>query len=271
MIEINDVSRTYRRGVGRHPCARARVRRHRGRPLRRLHGAVGLGQVDAAQPGVGHRPAERRRGVRRRRRRLNDLSEDELAHWRARHVGLIFQFFNLMPVLDARDNVALPLLLTHLDKRRAPAARRDRAARRRPRRALRPLPAHAVGRRAAARRHRPRHRHRSRPDRRRRADRRPRRAQRRGDPQPAAPAQERVRQDGRHGHPRSARAALRRRRATPRQGPAARRRGRASAPRDAIRLAAGGGAGRRRARTGAMKYLGLIRRQPRPQQAAHAP
>src|SRR5512139_1772578 len=48
---------------------------------------------------------------------LNDLTEDELAAWRARHVGLIFQFFNLMPVLTARDNVALPLLLTHLDKR----------------------------------------------------------------------------------------------------------------------------------------------------------
>lgn len=48
--------------------------------------------------------------------RLNDLSEDELAQWRARHVGLIFQFFNLIPVLSARDNVALPLLLTHLGK-----------------------------------------------------------------------------------------------------------------------------------------------------------
>jgi putative ABC transport system ATP-binding protein len=48
---------------------------------------------------------------------LNDLSEDELAHWRARHVGLIFQFFNLMPVLNALDNVALPLLLTDLDKK----------------------------------------------------------------------------------------------------------------------------------------------------------
>jgi putative ABC transport system ATP-binding protein len=48
--------------------------------------------------------------------RLNDLSEDELARWRARHVGLIFQFFNLIPVLSARDNVALPLLLTRLSK-----------------------------------------------------------------------------------------------------------------------------------------------------------
>jgi putative ABC transport system ATP-binding protein len=47
---------------------------------------------------------------------LGGLSEDELAHWRARHVGLIFQFFNLIPVLNALDNVALPLLLTDLDK-----------------------------------------------------------------------------------------------------------------------------------------------------------
>ncbi|MCK6553471.1 ABC transporter ATP-binding protein [Candidatus Binatia bacterium] len=48
--------------------------------------------------------------------RLDDLTEDDLAAWRARHVGLIFQFFNLIPVLNARDNVALPLLLTHLGK-----------------------------------------------------------------------------------------------------------------------------------------------------------
>jgi putative ABC transport system ATP-binding protein len=47
---------------------------------------------------------------------LNELTEDELAAWRARHVGLIFQFFNLIPVLTALDNVALPLLLTHLGK-----------------------------------------------------------------------------------------------------------------------------------------------------------
>lgn len=49
--------------------------------------------------------------------RLDDLDEDQLAEWRARHVGLIFQFFNLIPVLDALHNVALPLLLTRLDKK----------------------------------------------------------------------------------------------------------------------------------------------------------
>jgi putative ABC transport system ATP-binding protein len=60
--------------------------------------------------------------------RLNDLSEDELAAFRARHIGFEIQFFNLNPVLSARENVPLPLLLTHL-KRREREARADTALR----------------------------------------------------------------------------------------------------------------------------------------------
>ncbi|HEY6895845.1 MAG TPA: ABC transporter ATP-binding protein [Rhodocyclaceae bacterium] len=48
---------------------------------------------------------------------LGAMSEADLADWRARHVGFIFQFYNLMPVLTAFENVELPLLLTHLSRR----------------------------------------------------------------------------------------------------------------------------------------------------------
>jgi putative ABC transport system ATP-binding protein len=44
------------------------------------------------------------------------LSEAELSKWRASNVGFIFQFYNLIPVLDALENVELPLLLTSLSK-----------------------------------------------------------------------------------------------------------------------------------------------------------
>jgi putative ABC transport system ATP-binding protein len=48
--------------------------------------------------------------------RIDTLSNSQLARWRAHHVGFIFQFYNLMPVLTAEKNVELPLLLTNLSR-----------------------------------------------------------------------------------------------------------------------------------------------------------
>jgi putative ABC transport system ATP-binding protein len=48
--------------------------------------------------------------------RIDQMSDRRLAAWRARHVGLVFQFYNLLPVLTAERNIELPLLLTPLSK-----------------------------------------------------------------------------------------------------------------------------------------------------------
>lgn len=48
---------------------------------------------------------------------LGVMSEGELARWRSRHVGFIFQLYNLIPVLTAYENVELPLTLTRLSRR----------------------------------------------------------------------------------------------------------------------------------------------------------
>src|SRR5262249_25062676 len=49
---------------------------------------------------------------------ISAMGEAEVTRWRADHVGFIFQLYNLIPVLTAFENVELPLLLTHLSRRR---------------------------------------------------------------------------------------------------------------------------------------------------------
>jgi len=65
---------------------------------------AGLDQVDGGTIKIG--------GVE-----ITSLSESELSEWRASHVGFIFQFYNLIPVLTALENVELPLLLTGLSRK----------------------------------------------------------------------------------------------------------------------------------------------------------
>ncbi|HEX4104671.1 MAG TPA: ABC transporter ATP-binding protein, partial [Rhizomicrobium sp.] len=65
-----------------------------------------IGGIDRADGGT----------VRVAGQQLEMMSGGELAKWRARHVGFVFQFYNLMPMLSAAGNVELPLLLTNLSK-----------------------------------------------------------------------------------------------------------------------------------------------------------
>jgi putative ABC transport system ATP-binding protein len=123
VIELRNVSRIYRRGADDvHALERVTLHLPAGRFVA-LMGPSGSGKSTLLNILAGlDRPSEG--DVTVAGERLNDLSEDELAAFRARHVGFVFQFFNLIPVLSALENVELPLLLTHLSK----ADRRERAA-----------------------------------------------------------------------------------------------------------------------------------------------
>jgi putative ABC transport system ATP-binding protein len=66
-----------------------------------------LGGIDRPDDGEIHVAGER----------IDRMSEGGLARWRAAHIGFIFQFYNLMPMLTAAQNVELPLLLTRLGRK----------------------------------------------------------------------------------------------------------------------------------------------------------
>jgi putative ABC transport system ATP-binding protein len=122
MIDVRDVSRVYQRGVDVvHALSHVSLRIPGGRFVA-LMGPSGSGKstllnllAGLDQPDDGE--------VIVFGQRLSTLDEDGLAAWRARHVGLVFQFYNLIPVLSAIENVELPLLLTELPR----AERRRRA------------------------------------------------------------------------------------------------------------------------------------------------
>jgi len=122
LIDIVNVSRVYHRGADEiHALESVNLHVSKGRFVA-LMGPSGSGKSTLLNVLAGlDRPNSGEVIVGGRR--LNDLSEDQLAEFRAHTVGFVFQFFNLIPVLSAVENVELPLLLTKLSR----AERRQRA------------------------------------------------------------------------------------------------------------------------------------------------
>lgn len=116
MVEIRGVSKSYRRGSQIVPVLEDITLTIPAGEFLALMGPSGSGKstllnliagidkVDQGSIFVG--------GVE-----ITSLQDDELARWRAGNVGFVFQFYNLMPVLSAFENVELPLLLTGLSRK----------------------------------------------------------------------------------------------------------------------------------------------------------
>ena len=115
MIAVNQVSRIYRRGADEvHALESVNLQIPDG-IFAALMGPSGSGKstllnliAGLDQPSSGNIAVDGQN--------LSGLSEDQLAAWRAAHVGFVFQFYNLIPVLSAAENVEIPLLLTRLSK-----------------------------------------------------------------------------------------------------------------------------------------------------------
>jgi len=116
LIELRDVTKAYRRDAIDIPVLdRLSITIEAGEFLG-LMGPSGSGKSTLLNLLAGiDRPT--RGSIRIGDTDISKLSESSLAPWRSRHVGFIFQLYNLIPVLTAFENVELPLLLTNLSKK----------------------------------------------------------------------------------------------------------------------------------------------------------
>jgi putative ABC transport system ATP-binding protein len=116
LLEVRDLHKSYRRGDQTIPVLRSISLDVEEGEFLSLMGPSGSGKTTLLNLIAGiDRPDSGSitiRGVD-----INELNETELSQWRATHVGFIFQFYNLIPVLSAFENVQLPLLLTSLSRK----------------------------------------------------------------------------------------------------------------------------------------------------------
>ncbi len=116
LIELRDVTKTYRRDAIEIPVLDRVSISVPDRDFLGLMGPSGSGKSTLLNLLAGiDRPT--RGSIRIGDTEISSLSERPLAAWRARHIGFIFQLYNLIPVLTAFENVELPLLLTNLSRK----------------------------------------------------------------------------------------------------------------------------------------------------------
>ena len=116
LIELQDVTKTYRRDAIEIPVLDHLTISVPAGEYLGLMGPSGSGKSTLLNLFAGiDRPT--RGSIRIGDTAISALSEGALAPWRARHIGFIFQLYNLIPVLTAFENVELPLLLTKLSKK----------------------------------------------------------------------------------------------------------------------------------------------------------
>jgi len=116
IVELRDIGKSYRRGTQVIPVLEGISLSIAQGEFLALMGPSGSGKSTLLNLIAGLDQADRGSitvgGVD-----ITALSEGELAAWRAAHVGFVFQFYNLIPVLTALENVELPLVLTGLSRR----------------------------------------------------------------------------------------------------------------------------------------------------------
>jgi len=116
IVEISELSKSYRRGNQVLPVLENITMDIEEGEFLALMGPSGSGKSTLLNLIAGLDKANRG-SIKVAGVNITSLSETSLAAWRARHVGFIFQFYNLIPVLTAFENVELPLLLHGLSKK----------------------------------------------------------------------------------------------------------------------------------------------------------